>query len=90
MVVSFYDPHAPFRFPREWPGRYRPEQFAAPTISEQDREEQPRVFRDLTADDFRGIQAAYYTSISFMDFQVGRLIQALETAAWPRTPWSCS
>ncbi len=78
MVVSFYDPHAPFRFPREWRGRHRPDQFAAPTISEQDREEQPRVFRDLTADDFRGIQAAYYTSLSFMDFQVGRLIHALE------------
>ncbi len=78
MVVSFYDPHAPFRFPREWRGRYRPDQFPAPTISDHDREDQPRAFHDLTEADFRGIQAAYYTSLSFMDFQTGRLLQALE------------
>ena len=30
MIVSFYDPHAPFRFPREWRGRYRPKQFSVP------------------------------------------------------------
>jgi len=78
MIVSFYDPHAPFRFPREWRGRYRPQQFSVSPISERDREEQPRIFHNLTDDDFRGIQAAYYTSLSFMDFQTGRLIQALE------------
>jgi arylsulfatase A-like enzyme len=78
MVVSFYDPHAPFHFPREWLGRYRPRQFSVPPISERDREEQPKVFRTLTNDDFQGIQAAYYSSLAFMDFQVGRLIQALE------------
>jgi choline-sulfatase len=78
LVVSFYDPHAPFRFPHEWRGRFHPDQFPAPTISEHDLEDQPKVFRNLTGDDFRGIQAAYYTSRSFMDFQTGRLIQALE------------
>ena len=25
LVVSFYEPHAPFRFPWEWHGRYRPD-----------------------------------------------------------------
>jgi arylsulfatase A-like enzyme len=78
LVVGFYDPHAPFRFPREWRGRYLPSQFAVPPTSELDRQEQPKIFHDLTNDDFRGIQAAYYTSLSFMDFQTGRLIQALE------------
>jgi choline-sulfatase len=78
LVVGFYDPHAPFRFPREWRGRYLPKQFAVAPITEIDRQDQPRVFRDLTDEDFRGIQAAYYTSLSFMDFQTGRLIQALE------------
>ena len=78
MVVSFYEPHAPFRFPRQWQGRFRADQFFAPAISQRDRDEQPAVFRELTSDDFRGIQAAYYTSLSFLDFQVGRLIQALE------------
>ncbi len=78
MVVSFYEPHSPFRFPREWQGRFRPEQFSVPAMTERDRAEQPLAFRSLTADDFRGIQAAYYTSLSFADFQVGRLIRALE------------
>ena len=78
MVVSFYDPHAPFRFPREWRGRYRPEQFPPRPSPSEIASSSPRSFRDLTRDDFRGIQAAYYTSLSFMDFQVGRLIQALE------------
>ena len=78
MVVSFYEPHAPFRFPHEWQGRYRPDQFSAPTISQRDREQQPTVFRDLTSDDFRGIQAAYYTSLSFWISRSAGLIQALE------------
>jgi choline-sulfatase len=78
MVVSFYEPHAPFRFPRQWQGRYRAEEFSVPPISERDRVQQPDVFRELTGDDIRGIQAAYYTSLSFVDFQIGRLIQALE------------
>ncbi len=78
LIVSFYEPHAPFRFPREWLGRYRPKQFQAGSLSEQDREEQPRVFRQLSDDDFRGIQAAYYTSLSFTDAQVGRLLLALD------------
>jgi arylsulfatase A-like enzyme len=78
MVVSFYEPHAPFPFPRQWQRRFRADQFFAPAISQRDRDEQPAVFHELTRDDFRGIQAAYYTSLSFLDFQVGRLIQALE------------
>jgi choline-sulfatase len=78
MVVSFYDPHAPFRFPREWRGRYQPDWFAAPTISDRDRGDQPKVFRGLIPDNFRGIQAAYFSSLSFLDTQVGRLIRALD------------
>ena len=55
-----------------------PSNFPFRPISERDREEQPKIFHNLTDDDFRGIQAAYYTSLSFMDFQTGRLIQALD------------
>jgi choline-sulfatase len=78
LVVSFYDPHAPFRFPREWRDRYRSEQFSVPPVSIRDLEEQPRVFRDLSADDTRGIQASYYTSLSFVDAQIGRLLRGLD------------
>jgi choline-sulfatase len=78
LIVSSYDPHSPYKFPREWEGRYRPEQFDAPQVSPSDRREQPRVFHALTPDDLRGIQAAYFTSLSFMDHQMGRVLDALD------------
>jgi choline-sulfatase len=80
LVVSFYDPHSPFRFPREYQGRYRPEQFPVPNVSESDRREQPVLFRSLSPADVRGIQAAYYTSLSFVDHQVGRVLDALDSS----------
>jgi choline-sulfatase len=78
LVISFYDPHSPFAFPRRWKERFRPDQFPVPPVSEQDRREQPVVFASLSSQDIRGIQAAYYTSLSFVDAQVGRLIQGLD------------
>jgi choline-sulfatase len=78
LVVSFYEPHAPFRFPREWLGKYRPEQFPAPRASARDLDEQPRPFRQLSAEHFQGVQAAYYTSLSFLDAQIGRLLRSLK------------
>lgn len=80
MVVGFYDPHSPFRFPREWQGRYRPGQFPAPALTEADRRDQPRVFQKVRPDEVRGIQAAYYTSLSFMDHQAGRILDALDAS----------
>jgi choline-sulfatase len=77
LVVSFHDPHSPFAFPRRWRPRFRPEDFPTPPISERDRQEQPAIFASLTPDQVRGIQAAYYTSLSFVDAQVGRLLRNL-------------
>jgi choline-sulfatase len=77
MVVSFYEPHCPFDFPDEWQGRYQPGQFSVPPVSDEDRRAQPAVFASLTPRDFQGIQAAYYSSLSFVDYQVGRLMQTL-------------
>jgi choline-sulfatase len=78
MIVSFYEPHSPFHFPDGWSGRFRPHQFAAFPISEQDRRQQPEIFAPLSDDDVKGIQAAYFTSLSFVDSRVGRLIDALD------------
>jgi arylsulfatase A-like enzyme len=78
LVVSFYDPHSPFNFPDDWRRRFRPEEFPVPPVSDRDRQEQPAIFASLTPDQVRGIQAAYYTSLSFVDAQVGRLIQGLD------------
>ena len=80
LVVGFYEPHSPFKFPHEWKGRFRPDQFTASPISESDRLEQPKVFANLTPDDVKGIQASYYTSMSFLDHQIGRVLDALEAS----------
>jgi choline-sulfatase len=84
LVVSFYDPHSPFRFPRGDQGRYRPEQFPVPPVSDLDRREQPQVFRSLTPSDVQGIQAAYYTSLAFVDRQAGRIVAALDALGLDR------
>lgn len=80
LVLGFPEPHSPFKFPDEWAGRYRPSDFTAPDVSEADRRDQPRVFAHLTAEQARGINAAYYSSLSFLDHQVGRVLDALEAS----------
>jgi choline-sulfatase len=78
LVVGFYEPHAPFRFPREWKGRYRPDSFPVSPISRFDKADRPLIFNSLTAEDVRGIKAAYYTSLSFLDHSVGLVLDALD------------
>jgi choline-sulfatase len=80
LVVGFYDPHSPFHFPREWEGRYPPESFPTHEPSEADRREQPLIFKAITDKESQGIQAAYYTSLSFLDHQVGRVLDALDSS----------
>ena len=78
MVVSFYEPHSPFHFPDSWARRFRGGQFSAFPISEQDRRQQPEIFATLADQDVKGIQAAYFSSLSFVDSRIGRLIEAVE------------
>jgi arylsulfatase A-like enzyme len=80
MIVSFYEPHSPFKFPHEWKGRYQADQFTAPPLSEFDRIDQPKVFARLTPAESKGIQASYYTSLSFHDHQVGQVLDALDAS----------
>lgn len=84
MIVSFYDPHSPFHFPDDWKRRFKPEEFSVPPVSERDRLEQPEIFASMTPEQVRGVQAAYYTSLSFVDAQVGRLIRGLDESKLSR------
>jgi choline-sulfatase len=78
MIVSFYEPHSPFHFPDGWPVRFRAGQFAAFPLSDEDRRQQPEIFMPLSDADVGGIQAAYFTSLSFVDSRIGRLLEALD------------
>jgi arylsulfatase A-like enzyme len=84
LIVSLYEPHSPFHFPDGWAGRFRAGQFSAFPISEYDRRQQPEIFAPLSEDDVKGIQAAYFTSVSFVDSRIGRLIEALDQSGLSR------
>ena len=61
-MVSFYEPHSPYRFPLEYRGRHDPAEFAVPRLGPGGRTTQiPAIFRDLTDAEKQGIAAAYYT-----------------------------
>lgn len=78
LWVSFYEPHSPFNFPIEYAGRYQPENMPLPPVGPEDDRWIPAEFRDLSAEDKRGIVASYYTSVEYMDANVGRVLNALE------------
>ncbi len=44
--------------------------------------------RSLTEAQQRELKHGYYASVSFIDAQVGRLLNGLEEMGWPRTPSS--
>jgi choline-sulfatase len=78
LMVSFYEPHSPFRFPIEYRGKYKPEQLTVPKVGPEDDAQIPAIFRDLTDREKQGIIAAYYTSTEFMDKNVGLVLDALK------------
>jgi len=62
----------------EYRGRHDPEKFAVPAVGPEDDEQIPAVFRDLTDREKQGIVAAYYTSVEYLDKNVGVVLDALE------------
>ncbi len=78
LIASFYEPHSPFNFPVEYRNRHRPEEFAAPRPGPEDRWQIPKVFADLTDGEKQGITAACYTSVEFLDKNIGLVLEALE------------
>jgi choline-sulfatase len=77
LWASFSEPHSPYDFPVEYSRRYSPRQFTPYRMGLEDAAQIPRVFRDLTSADRSGIMAAYYTSVEFLDRNVGRLLEKL-------------
>ena len=78
LMVSFYEPHSPFRFPLEFRGRYDGASFEVPPVGPEDDDQIPAEFRDLTDEEKQGITAAYYTSVEFMDKSMGIVLDALD------------
>jgi arylsulfatase A-like enzyme len=77
LFVSFNEPHSPFEFPIEDTGRYDPADMPLPEQGPEDARWMPAVFKDLTEQDKRGVIAAYYTSVEYLDRNVGRVVEEL-------------
>jgi choline-sulfatase len=77
LWVSFQEPHSPYDFPIEYRDRVNPATFAVPRVGPEDAWQIPLIFRDLSDAEKRGIIAAYYTSVSFLDRNVGLVLDEL-------------
>jgi arylsulfatase A-like enzyme len=77
LWVSFQEPHSPFDFPVEWRGKVRPSDFPVPRVGPEDGGQIPLIFRDLSPEEKQGIVAAYYTSVNFLDRNIGTVLDKL-------------
>ena len=85
LAVGFYRPHTPFVAPAPYFELYPLDQIDPVLEQPGDRDDIPIAAladrpkqRGLTIEKRREIIQAYYASVSFMDAQVGRLLDALE------------
>ena len=87
LAVGFYKPHCPFIAPRKYFDRYSMEQITLPDLAPDFSEKalkpalastQPWPHMGLTKDQAREVKLAYYATISFLDAQVGRVLDALD------------
>jgi len=88
MFSSFIHPHPPLSPPKPWHKLYRGPKMPLPNVppdSEKmytyiNRNQNRYKYRDQGIDRnlVRGIKAFYYATISFVDYQVGRIIDSLE------------
>lgn len=77
LMVGFTEPHSPFHFPIEFRGRHDPTKIQVPKVGPEDDWQIPAIFRNLSERDKQGIIASYYTSVEFLDKNVGRVLDAL-------------
>ena len=77
LWVSFLEPHSPFDFPYEYRSKFAPSNFHAPRVGPEDAWQIPLIFRDLNESDKQGIIAAYYTSVEYLDANIGRVLKKL-------------
>ena len=77
LWVSFQEPHSPYDFPIDDSGRFDTAAFEVPRVGPEDAWQIPIIFRDLSDAEKRGIIAAYYTSVAFLDRNVGVVLDEL-------------
>ena len=78
LWLAFHEPHAPFNFPIEYANSYNPDELPMGQQGPEDERWIPEMFRDLTEGERRGIIASYYTSVEYMDKNMGMVVDALD------------
>ena len=77
LWVSFMEPHSPFNFPIEDRANFNPDRFTVPEVGPEDAGQIPLIFRGLSPKDKQGIIASYYTSVQFLDKNIGVVLDGL-------------
>lgn len=94
LAAGFFNPHCPYVAPKKYFDLYPLDSIEMPDLkaAEKDLEDVPPMavmrdkrnwpyyFKDVTVEEARKCKQAYYATISFVDAQVGRLLDALEEA----------
>lgn len=92
LAAGFFNPHCPYVAPKKYFDLYPINQITIPDLDEakrdledvpamatmRDTKNWPYYFKDVTVEEARKCKQAYYATISFVDAQVGRLIDALK------------
>jgi uncharacterized sulfatase len=85
LGCGFYRPHTPYVAPKKWFELYPEDSITLPAFNQAEVEALPKpalTIRPLnygmSESDLKDCKRAYFASISFMDAQVGRLLDALD------------
>ncbi len=76
--IAFNEPHAPFHYPVEYDGTYGTDDVPLPEGSDEDDRWVPEIFSRLSEQQRRGIIGAYYTSVEYMDKNVGIVLDGID------------
>ncbi len=90
LVASMTHPHDPYVIPQDYWNRYRPEEIDLPRVGDLAGQEDPHSTRlrhviglnlaDITEAQVRAARRAYYGAVSYVDDQVGTLVNTLREA----------
>ena len=92
LAAGFFNPHCPYVAPKKYFDLYPMDRITVPDLADakhdlldvpamaiqRDTKNWPYYFKDVTVDQARKCKQAYFATISFVDAQVGRLLDALE------------
>ena len=95
MAVGFLRPHVPWYVPQRWFDLYEQERIVTPPYREDDGDDLPAITREMDhlpmmpttewaieTGKWKAIVEGYLASVSFVDYQIGRVLDALESSAY--------